>query len=58
MWKIVEIEMLITFQKKMADRVSEYVVKTKYGQSFDFVYIEKEKLSFENYIETGKYWLF
>lgn len=37
----------------MAD--DEYIIKTKFEQSFDFVFIEKSKLSVDNFIENGKY---
>lgn len=41
-------------EKVMAEKV-EYIIKTKIGQSFDFVYIEENELSFENFVENGKY---
>lgn len=37
---------------KMAD--VEYIIKTKYAESFEFVYVKKSELSFENYCVNGK----
>lgn len=38
----------------MAEKV-EYVIKTKFGQAFDFVFIDENELSFENFIKNGEY---
>lgn len=35
----------------MADE--EYIIKTKYSESFEFVYVKKEELSYENYVLNG-----
>lgn len=40
----------------MAD--DEYIIKTKYADSIDFVYVKKSELSFENYCLNGKIQLF
>lgn len=36
----------------MAD--DEYIISTRYSESYDFIYVKKNELSFENYVLTGK----
>lgn len=32
----------------------EYIIQTKYCESFDFVFMKKDELSYENYVFQGK----
>lgn len=32
----------------------DYIIKSKFGQTFEFVFMSKDELSVENYIQKGK----
>lgn len=36
----------------------EYIIKTKFGDSFEFVFVKKNELSFEKFCVNGKYFQF
>lgn len=46
--------LLVFSEESMAEK-DEYIIKTKFGQSFDFVYIDENELSIENFVKNGKY---
>lgn len=54
MWRVSNFYALFDFAKQIMDEKDEYIIKTKFGQSFDFVCIDQSELSFENFVKNGK----
>lgn len=55
-FKIIEVNnstVLVRIVEQRMTESDEYIIKTKFGQLFDFVYIDESELSFENFVKNG-----